>query len=93
MNFAQALKGPITRLRKIQEIHSAGEIEIGRKMTDSEFNSIITNFSLNNAYNYLKKVKLFFLNFCIVKISVWLRNSWVSPFSFREAKFEVYLFT
>ena len=51
--------GPITRLAKIQKINSAGETELGRKMTDVEFNSIIIHFSLNNAYNYLEKVKLF----------------------------------
>ena len=66
MNFAQVLRGPITRFRKIKEIYSAGETELGRKMTDVEFNSIITNFSLNNAYNYLQKVKLFSSEFIFV---------------------------
>ena len=62
MNFAQALRGPITRFGKVQEIYSAGETELRRKMTDKEFNSIITNFSLNNTYNYLQKVKqIYFL--------------------------------
>jgi hypothetical protein len=94
MNFAQALRGPITRFGKIKEIYSAGETELGRKMTDVEFNSIITIFSLNNAYNYLQKVKKNCLNlfFVLLKLSVWIWNNSVFAFSFREAKFEVHFF-
>jgi hypothetical protein len=66
MNFAQVLRGPITRFAKIQEIHSAGETELGRKMTDVEFNSIITHSSLNSVYNYLQKVRLFSSDFIFV---------------------------
>ena len=57
MNYSQALKGPLTRSVKTQEIHSAGETELGRKMTDLEIDAILTKFSLNSTYNYLQKVK------------------------------------
>lgn len=59
MNFSEALKGPLTRSGKLRAIHSAGQTELGRKITDTEITSLSKNFTLDDTYNNLQKVKQF----------------------------------
>ena len=67
MNYSQALRGPLTRSVKIQEIHLAGETEIGRKMTDVEIDAILTKFSPNSTYDYLQKVNHSYKKLNVIK--------------------------
>ena len=65
MNFAQAVKGPITRSAKQQTILSAAHTEFGRDITAAEKNLLLQIFGLNEIYERLQKVigiVLIFLN-------------------------------
>ena len=57
MNYRKAVKGFHTKL--LPSIHSAAEIELGRKLTKEEVNTLITKFSLEDANANVEKVCFF----------------------------------
>ena len=58
MNFSQAVKNCFTRSGKLQAIHTAAEIELGRPITKHEISSLSTRFSLDEVYINVQKVKI-----------------------------------
>ena len=56
MNFAQAVKGRITRSVKQQTILSAAHTELGRDITAAEENLLLQTFGLNEIYERSQKV-------------------------------------
>ena len=56
MNFAQAVKGRITRSLKLQTIRSSAQTELGRDIAEAEENILLQNIGLNELYDNVQKV-------------------------------------
>ena len=56
MNFAEAVKGRITRSTKLETIRSAAQTEFGRDITGNEETLLLGKFGLNDIYVKFKKV-------------------------------------
>ena len=64
MNYLRAVQGPVTRAGKICTIQSAAEVEIQRKLSQTEFDKLLQRFSLFELYENTKKVVIV-PNFCL----------------------------
>ena len=60
MNFAQAVKGRITRSVKLQTIRSAAQTEFGRDINEAEENILFQNIDLSELYDNVQKVTVIF---------------------------------
>ena len=59
MNFAQAVKGRLTRSVKLQAICCAAQTELRRDLTTSEKNILLQNIGLDELYSKQLKVTIF----------------------------------
>ena len=59
MNFAQALKGPLTRGSMLNSIHSRAEVELGHKLSKDEISKLAQKFSLDYVFYASEKVILY----------------------------------
>ena len=58
MNFARAVKGPMTRGQKLNPLHAKAEVELGGKLSNEEISSLSRRFSLDYVLDTSEKVRL-----------------------------------
>ena len=59
MNFAQALKCPLTRGSMLNSMHSRAEVELGHKLSKDEISKLAQKFSLDYVFYASEKVILY----------------------------------